>query len=276
MTRILTKLRIDEISCVVKGSNPGAKVMIRKADDDTPFQQGLRNIFAKAFTPENRTNTIDDNKKLSGKLKEMVAAMVIADPSKTEEQHLFSLLHSPHGRRLAEHLNELSKKGAPMSRTEEMATMHKFIKSTAGGFTSIAKHIVAEGGTGLTEHEFTELWKSDAGGNSAFVKEFEGPRNERHDAYDVVHNASHLKAAGYPNLMSVEVVSTETGSTLTSSDAYKAADQLKALVEAQRAKAPTLTTEQLYDTVYRDPANRTITARAHPTMSSPSGDALQR
>jgi hypothetical protein len=59
-------------------------------------------------------------------------------------------------------------------------------------------------------------------------------------------------------------------------DRYKAAAQLKSLVEAQRAKAPTLTTEQLYDAVYRDPANRTITARAHPTMSSPSGDALQR
>jgi hypothetical protein len=183
-------------------------------------------------------------------------------------------------RRVAERLMaELSEKEkeTQMSRTEEMATMHKFIKTTAGGFTSIAKHIVTEGSTGLTEHEFTELWKSDAGSNSAFVKEFEGPRNERHDAYDIVHNASHVKAASFPNLMSVQVVSAETGSTLTSDDSYRAADELKALVATLRAKAgPTMTTEQLWDAVYRDPANRTITARAHPTRSSTDGSELQR
>jgi hypothetical protein len=166
-------------------------------------------------------------------------------------------------------------KETQMSRTEEMATMRKFIKSTAGGMLSVAKHIVAEGSTGLTEHEYTELWKADAGSNGAFVKEFEGPRNEKHDAYDVVHNASHLKAAGFPNLMSVEVVSTEVGSTLTPDDSYKAAAELKSLVAAMHAKAPTLTTEQLYDAVYRDPANRTITARAHQTRSSTDGSELQ-
>jgi hypothetical protein len=34
MVKKLTKLRIDEVSCVLKGANPGAKVLIRKADDD--------------------------------------------------------------------------------------------------------------------------------------------------------------------------------------------------------------------------------------------------
>jgi hypothetical protein len=34
MTRILKNLQIDEVSVVLKGANPGAKVMIRKADGD--------------------------------------------------------------------------------------------------------------------------------------------------------------------------------------------------------------------------------------------------
>jgi transcriptional regulator with GAF, ATPase, and Fis domain len=69
--------------------------------------------------------------------------------------------------------------------------------------------------------------------------------------------------------------------TLVSSAAHlcdankKAADQLKALVEEQRAKAPTLTTSELFERVYADPANRKLTARAHrrPDISSPSYDA---
>jgi hypothetical protein len=112
------------------------------------------------------THIVADN---VGPPKEMVAAMVIADPSKTEEEHLFALLHSSHGRSLANHLNNLAKKDSqPMSRTEEMQEMHKFVKSTPGGMTSIAKRVISEGGTSLTENEYADLWKAEAGGTVAF------------------------------------------------------------------------------------------------------------
>jgi hypothetical protein len=93
-------------------------------------------------------------------------------------------------------------KGTTMSRTEEMETMNKFIKSTPNGFASVAKQIVDKGDTGLTEHNFIELWKSDAADHKqeketaaqAFAREFGGERTEKHDAYDIVHAA----ALGYP------------------------------------------------------------------------------
>jgi hypothetical protein len=176
--------------------------------------------------------------------------------------------------RLQQELTEKEKE-TQMSRTEEMAQLHKYIKTTTGGFRGIAKTIATEGRTGLSEQEYVSLWQADAGGTAAFAKEFEGPRTQKHDAYDVVHNAAILKAAGFPNMMGVEVVSVEVGNTSVTDDSYKAADELKALVAAQRAKAPTLTVEQLWNAVYADPANRTITARAHPMRSSTSGSELQ-
>ena len=48
--------------------------------------------------------------------------------------------------------------------------------------------------------------------------------------------------------------------------------------EEQRGPAPWMTSEQLYDRVMADPANKAIVARAfkRPTASSTSGDELQR
>jgi hypothetical protein len=74
-------------------------------------------------------------------------------------------------------------------------------------------------------------------------------------------------------LMDTIPTSVEVGSTDVVSDAWKAAAQLAALVEEQRARAPTLTTSELYRRVYADPANRSITGRAHPSTSSISYDA---
>jgi hypothetical protein len=51
---------------------------------------------------------------LLSKLNEMVTAMVIADPSKTPEEHLFDLINTRRGRSRANHLNELSKGESPI------------------------------------------------------------------------------------------------------------------------------------------------------------------
>jgi hypothetical protein len=48
MTRLLTQLRIDEISCVLKGANPSAKVMIRK--NDTPRGKSFNEVMKERMT----------------------------------------------------------------------------------------------------------------------------------------------------------------------------------------------------------------------------------
>jgi hypothetical protein len=84
----------------------------------------------------------------------MVTALAAADPSKSEQEHLFNILHTPRGRDVANHMNELSKKGdPPMTRTEELHTIAK----TAGGMELICKHITDHGTTNISEHEFSSM-----------------------------------------------------------------------------------------------------------------------
>jgi hypothetical protein len=208
---------------------------------------------------------------LSSKLNEMSSASGVP---------LEVLLHTARGARLVERLNNLTKKEEPMSRSEEMQAMRQFIQSTPGGFTSIAKRVIAEGGTSLSENEYTALWETEAGGTSEFVKQFTGPRDARHEAYDVVRDATQVQAylKAFPNRMSVAPVVVGGEDATAVNDPVKAAADLQALVEAQRKLAPTLTTSALYDRVLKDPANKATVDRAfrRPDSSSPSYDALQR
>ena len=64
---ILKNLVIDEVSCVLKGSNPGARVMIRKSDD-TPY----------LFDDTIRKASDADPPELSANLDELVAELVAA------------------------------------------------------------------------------------------------------------------------------------------------------------------------------------------------------
>jgi hypothetical protein len=160
----------------------------------------------------------------------MVAAMVKADPTKSEEEHLYHLLHTTHGRRLAEHLNNLSK-GETKMPTVDIMKLHnpdsviEFIKSSGA-----SEHVISEVIMGHAKLN-TRDGESDA---QAFARVF--PKFQT--AYGV--------AKGYPNLMSIEPVSIEVGDTSVADDSWKASAQLAALVEETRARAPTLTSEQLY------------------------------
>ena len=226
---------------------PFSKLNIAKADVSDPLR-GPRDE--------------PDDDKVSPKLRAMVAAMVKADPTKSEEEHLYHLLHTAHGRRLAEHLNNLSK-GETKMPTVDIMKLHnpdsviEFIKSSGA-----SEHVISEvimGHAKLNKRD----GESDA---QAFARVF--PKFQT--AYGV--------AKGYPNLMSIEPVSIEVGDTSVADDSWKASAQLAALVEETRARAPTLTSERLYDRVMADPANKAIVARAfkRPTASSTSGDELQR
>jgi hypothetical protein len=111
---ILKNLRIDEVSCVVKGANPGAKVMIRKNDDwarDAPLL--FNDIMRKADVsdPLRGDREEPDDKKLSAKLDELVNEMIVARPSLHPNRARRWLLETPHGREL---LAQHTKKEEPM------------------------------------------------------------------------------------------------------------------------------------------------------------------
>ena len=104
MPNKLTKLRIDEISSVDKGAGDGCKVILMKRDnsDDPPYL--FDDIMRKAAADD-----IPDDDKVSAKLRAMVDAMIAAAPTLDRQEAAYYLLHTPHGRRLAEHLNSISK-----------------------------------------------------------------------------------------------------------------------------------------------------------------------
>src|SRR5258706_415246 len=102
MPKKLRKLRIDEISSVDRGAGEGCKVMLWKRDntqrDDDDAKQ------------RDEDSTGSNDNKLSGKLKEMVRALIISLPSLSESQAMHFLIHTTAGRATATHLAQLSKR----------------------------------------------------------------------------------------------------------------------------------------------------------------------
>jgi hypothetical protein len=101
------------------------------------------------------TNINDDQNQnvMASKLEAMVSALIAANPTLRKEEAYHYLIHSAHGRRLAEHLNSISKteKGNTMSRIDEL----KVIAKADGGMDSILEHVISKGATTYTEHELT-------------------------------------------------------------------------------------------------------------------------
>jgi hypothetical protein len=251
MARILTKLRIDEVSAVIKGSNPGAKVMIMKSDDDPPYLfNDIMLAKASVSDPLRGPRDEDDDDKLSAKLRAMVAAMTIADPSKTEQQHLHYLLHSAHGRRLAEHFNNLSKGEPPMLDVNKLIPI-----AEKALMASVNK-------------------RDDESDAKAFTRKFENDLEFRKQ-WKIVQEARHLLSPNMTksvNVMDTTPTSTEVGNTSVPDDSAEAIRLLRELAEKQH---------RTFEEVFADPNNkalagRTYTSHHRPNVSSTSGSELQR
>src|SRR3979490_2125254 len=121
-------------------------------DDDPPYT--FNNIMlrkAEVSDPLRGDREESGDDKVSAKLRAMVDAMIMADPTKSEEEHLYHLLHNAHGRRLAEHLNSLSKhKDEPMPQVDIMKLNN--IESVV----EIAKNII-DGNTSMDEHTLHQI-----------------------------------------------------------------------------------------------------------------------
>jgi hypothetical protein len=117
--RILKDLVIDEVSCVVKGASPGAKVMIRKSDVGPLFFDDI--------------------------IKRDTAAQAIYDRRRRAAEAIMAALAD-----LAEYSDETDEgdksltKDNPMTRPEEMQEMRKFVV-TPGGMVAVAKALRGSG-----------------------------------------------------------------------------------------------------------------------------------
>lgn len=173
----------------------------------------------------------DDDKKLSGKLKEMVAMLITAAPSLSEEHALHFLLHSPHGRKLAEHLNSISK--AKEHRMPQIDIM-KVIAITEQGLMAQVTKCPGES----YAQSFSRKFENDI--------DF---RKQWRDLTDAKHSA--LVGKGMATLTPT---STEVGNTLVSDDSAEAVRLLREMAEKQHRS---------FEQVFVDPANSKLAARTY-------------
>jgi hypothetical protein len=155
--RVLRNLRIDDVSCVLKGASPGARVLIRKSDDPRPgmlFDEVMKlrqPIVGEPDDPDKGEDEGDDDKKISGTLRQMVSALTIAVPNLREDHAMAFLLHHPRGRALARHLSESSKTEKDNPMQVDITKLHNI-----ASVTEVAKNVIDDKIT-LSEHQFTEI-----------------------------------------------------------------------------------------------------------------------
>lgn len=137
---------------------------------------------------------------------------------------------------------------------------------------TISKHMIEKNSTYLTSNEYYEVLmeaaklekRDNENISSAFARIVD--ENIEYRKGMVIarrYGESIAKRSGYPDVMSLEPVSVEAGSTEVEDDSTEAIRQLNELAEAQRARAPTMTAAQAFERVFQDPANAKLAAKTY-------------
>jgi hypothetical protein len=157
MPKVLSRLRIDEVSCVTKGAGENVKIVLckRAADDDGRDGSFYHKLFAKVG---------------SGRVARPPRRLRGGEPLRDIADAKHALLFTPDGRsllrdaptaasidELASHLLEASGAVPPINKNEDQMREHVDV-------VSFAKRVVADGESVVSEAQPTELIKqySDA------------------------------------------------------------------------------------------------------------------
>jgi hypothetical protein len=204
--------------------------------------------------------------------------MVTAMPKLPPQRAMRWLLHTDDGRALVTALSKTDRKEQPiMNRTDQLKSIVKDF-----GLTRLCKRFIDDNDAhSISEIELHDMAMDEARKqfpndrpDKAFTKHFNG-NIELRKALAIAKDQQFAQSLrkSFPDVMSIEPTSTEVGSTDVEDDSRDAYEKLMEMAEAQRAKAPWLSTSQLFERVFSDPANAKLAARAHrrPNASSTSG-----
>jgi hypothetical protein len=268
--KLLTKLRVTEVSSVDAGASPGSEIILMKRDDQrSRFQQIFDDAFKKAEIqaadiPSTPSNGVSD--RISA-----LADLVVegAGGSIDRATALAWILHTPKGQSLV-----LRTAKNHETNKEEPMLIESVVKNY--GLISVAKSMAAENSSfGLSEHEFTALISDYAKTNkragesdgAAFEREFTSNETLR-KAYAVVKNAP---------LMDLQPTFVSGGDAFdTNPDGSKAMEQLRTMSEELRARSPFLSVSQAFARVFEDPANAGLAAQAHRRPAATTSFAFPR
>jgi hypothetical protein len=271
MARVLTRLRIDEVSAVIKGSNQPASVRIAKSDN--PFLTIFAKLSDRTRGP-NRHERRDAVERRAGNPNIPSApsdhdlvqlADVVGNAHNVDQQSaLYWLMHSPAGRALAQSMN---KQENPMTKEQHLQEIVK-----KHGVVELAKFLVDDlDGHSISEPELVGLITAHAkrlhpglSADQAFARVF-GAQNEE--------GATLRKAVSVVKGFTATLAPLSTDGRADEGDAI---DQLNALVEEQRKRSPFKSTAQLFAAVYTDPANRELVQKEREQAHQRNAQAMSR
>jgi hypothetical protein len=285
MPRILSKIRIDEVSAVTHGAGEDCRILLMKRDD-TPrskphVERHARRLRKLQESERDRPRSFNeiikamaDRDDASGDLIRPPAAthhastvadlLVEAGSFPHRAAALQHLLHKPSGQALLTRMSKAADQTAKETSMDKIETVRDVVKRH--GIVAVAKSIVSENRSyGITEHEFVALATEHAKAQhpdltdaAAFAKLYQIP--------EVWRACELLKSM--PFLANVEPLVVGGADTRDLSDQSTAIAQLKQL---GARKWPTASEAQQFANAFTDPVNRELAAKAHVRPVAPAG-----
>jgi hypothetical protein len=285
MPRILTKLRIDEISAVDKGAGHKCKVILMKRDDDTrprskphleryqrrlrreQYERSFNGIMAKADADGDEIDRNVRNVRDSGSLPDgggnasdhhasKVADLLVEAKSHPDRSAALGyLLHSPHGQALLQRMHKADQTAKEFNMRSE--TLESILKDS--GPVSVCKGIVARGRSPCDEAQLVAVLTQHAGGDRGFAKLYETEPDVRRACS--IAKAAELSVfdiepmiVGGPDAMNSANDDTEQSAVLLAT---------KEIQRIGREKFPFLSADQQFARVFEDKNYSALAAQAH-------------
>jgi hypothetical protein len=243
--RKLTKLRIDEISSVDRGAGENCRIILMKRDAPQGVMFFNDIMLAKADTSDVLRGPRDepDDKKLSAKLDEIVAEIIVASPSLHPNRARRWLLHTPHGRELLlQHATKKRENIMPQVNMMKLATVME---------DALNAQVTKRDGESFAQ---------------AFSRRYENDIDFR-KSWAAVTEAKHLSVM--KGMATLEPTSTSVGNTNVSDDSAEAVRLLQEMA-AKNGRS--------FETEFADPANAKLASRTYTAnhRSSVSADYLEQ
>jgi hypothetical protein len=254
MTRVLTKIRIDEVSAVTAGAGEGVRVLLMKRHDP---ERSFNAIMAKADADDGGNDGGgggDQNTGLANHPLAQLAVLLVASGSQPDvPSALYHLLHTSSGAAL---WHRTHKGVDPMQ-----DTFYAIMKDA--GIAATCAAIVAKGSTTISEEAIVDAVTKIA------AERF--PESSPAQAFAKVYSASTdearilQKAIAIAKLSVFDVKPIEVGvdDAYTMSELTAAVRASEEIVRIGREKFPFLSAAQQYARIFEDQKYAALAAQAH-------------
>jgi hypothetical protein len=263
MPKVLTKLRIDEISSVDRGAGDGCKVVLYKRDTRRKaFGYAMPSDFAKATY---RGGT--------GSRLHMIQNL-------TPQEAAHFLLHDPHGRQLrrdfsdvpfaqlVDHVCTASRRSVEKHEVSNMDSTLKTILKSESATHALCKVLAKNGGVGFSHVQFDREVLEPYARNkypalhvgSAIAKILSEER-EISKAYEAVHAASYPNAVAKAQPVADDDEDDDEDDERNGDNGDDALAELEEQAREERRRNPKLSKAQAFTKIYTDPSNAALVRR---------------